>query len=280
MPPIHLKMGYSTKIGQTCEIVLNGKQFMKKEALEAKGQVSKHYRKQLLKVQKRVQEATKVSERTIGRILGEQKKNEAQGTPLSSHGKTHKVPKRMADIDDFDKCIIRLTIHEFYVQEKMSPTISELFPKLRDRINFNGGSTSLRNIVKELGFLRKKTRNNRVVLIEKHDLRCMRVSYLTALNKYREDHPIVYEDETYVHSSHTGPKNDVKHLCEQRFEETGEDKWISVCEHVDELEKQYCERKGITEERIESIIITDKGMSSSSSSNDSESDELRVGYQR
>jgi hypothetical protein len=31
---------------------------------------------------------------------------------------------------------------------------------------------------------------------------------------------------------------------------------ISVCEHADELEKQCCEWKGITEERIESIIIT------------------------
>jgi hypothetical protein len=62
--------------------------------------------------------------------------------------------------------------------------------------------------VKELGFLWKKTRNNRVILIEKHDVRCMRVSNLTALNKYREEgRIIVYEDETYVHSKNTGPKN-------------------------------------------------------------------------
>jgi hypothetical protein len=87
----------------------------------------------------------------------------------------------------------------------MLPTISKLFPKFRDRIHFNGGSTTLRNIVKELGFLWKKTRNNKVALIKKHDVRCMRVSYLTALNKYREGRPIVYEDETYVHSSHTVP---------------------------------------------------------------------------
>jgi ribosome recycling factor len=117
---------------------------MKKEVREAKGQVSEHYRKQLLKVQKRVEEATKVSQRTVRRILGEQKKHEAQGTSFSSHGKTHKVPKCVTDIDG-----------------------------------------------------------------------------------------------------------------------------ISVCEHVDELEKQYFERKGITDERIESIIITYNGTSNS----DSESDE-------
>jgi transposase len=33
----------------------------------------------------------------------------------------------------------------------------------------------------------------------------------------------------------TSRTNDVKHLCEQRFEETGEDKWISICGHVDKL---------------------------------------------
>jgi hypothetical protein len=47
-----------------------------------------------------------------------------------------------------------------------------------------------------------------VVLIEKHDVRCTRGSYLTAPNKYREEgRPIENEDETYVHSSHSGPNN-------------------------------------------------------------------------
>jgi hypothetical protein len=76
-----------------------------------------------------VEEATKVSERTVRRILGKQKKHNAQGASFNSHGKRHKVLKR----DDFDKFVIWLTIHEFYVQEKTLPTISKLFPKLRDR---------------------------------------------------------------------------------------------------------------------------------------------------
>jgi hypothetical protein len=72
------------------------------------------------------------------------------------------------------------TIHEFCVQEKKSATISKLLPKLNDRINFKGGSTRLRNIMKELGFLWKKTISKRMVLIEKHDVRCMRVIVLHA----------------------------------------------------------------------------------------------------
>jgi hypothetical protein len=42
---------------------------MKKEARKATGQVPEHNRKQLLKVQKRVEEATKVSKRTVRRIF-------------------------------------------------------------------------------------------------------------------------------------------------------------------------------------------------------------------
>jgi organic hydroperoxide reductase OsmC/OhrA len=67
--------------------------------------VPEHYRKQLLKVQKRLEQATKVSERTVRRSLGEHKKHEPQGTSFCSHGKTHKVPKRVTDIDDFDKSV-------------------------------------------------------------------------------------------------------------------------------------------------------------------------------
>jgi prenyltransferase beta subunit len=74
---------------------------MEKEAREAKRQVSEHYRKQQLKVQKRMEEAAKVSERRVIRILGEQKK---QGTSFSSQGKTHKVPKRVIDIDGICVC--------------------------------------------------------------------------------------------------------------------------------------------------------------------------------
>jgi hypothetical protein len=43
-----------------------------------------------------------------------------------------------------------------------------------DRIHVRGCRTGLRNVV-ELGFLWKKMRNNRVVLIKKHDARGMQV---------------------------------------------------------------------------------------------------------
>jgi hypothetical protein len=40
--------------------------------------------------------------------------------------------------------------------------------------------------------------------VERHDIRSLSVKYLRAVKAYREEgRPIVYVDETYIHSSHT-----------------------------------------------------------------------------
>ena len=40
--------------------------------------------------------------------------------------------------------------------------------------------------------------------MERHDIRSLRVKYLRAITAYREEgRPIVYAEETYIHSSHT-----------------------------------------------------------------------------
>jgi len=40
--------------------------------------------------------------------------------------------------------------------------------------------------------------------VERHDIQSLRVKYLRAIKAYREEErPIVYTDETYIHSSHT-----------------------------------------------------------------------------
>ena len=78
------------------------------------------------------------------------------------------------------------------------PTVNKLLSKLEDKIGFKGGSTSLKVILRNMGYKWRKTRNNRAALVEKHDIRAMRVSYLRAIQKYRkEGRPIIYEDETY-----------------------------------------------------------------------------------
>ncbi|KAL4710668.1 hypothetical protein ACJJTC_003304 [Scirpophaga incertulas] len=53
----------------------------------------------------------------------------------------------------------------------------------------------------------EKSRNNRKILIEKSNIRLLRIEFLKTLSKYREEgRPIVYTDESYVDSSHSGSK--------------------------------------------------------------------------
>jgi len=50
----------------------------------------------------------------------------------------------------------------------------------------------------------KKTSVNRKFTVERQDIRSLTVKYLRAITAYREEvRPVVYIDETYIHSSHT-----------------------------------------------------------------------------
>jgi len=50
----------------------------------------------------------------------------------------------------------------------------------------------------------KKTSDNRKFIVERHDIRSLRVKYLRTITAYKEEgRPIVYADGTYIHSSHT-----------------------------------------------------------------------------
>jgi DeoR/GlpR family transcriptional regulator of sugar metabolism len=90
---------------------------MKREARSQDEVTSPIYFKETQKVQLRAAEATGVSERTIRRNLKEREEHEEQGTSLATPGTKHNVPKRKTEIHNFDKCVVRRTIHNFYAQE-------------------------------------------------------------------------------------------------------------------------------------------------------------------
>lgn len=203
MSPKKSTVRNKTVRSQSREIVANVHAFMKNEADEGTFIID------LKKVQERVSKATGVSKRSVIRIMKEHKGVcEGLNDTFSTPGKKHKVPKRVTEIDDFDKCVIRRTVHNFYVQQKTLPTVKKLLPVLKESIGFKGGQSSLNKILKTLGFKWMKTKNNRKILTEKHDIQFQRTQYLTAVQKYRQDNrPIIYTDETYIHSSHSAPKS-------------------------------------------------------------------------
>lgn len=82
----------------------------------------------------------------------------------------------MTDTDVSVRCTARL----LYARKKYSAASSRLFAKLRERINLKCGSIRLRNIVKELQFLWKRKRKNRMAVVGKHDERRMAIVALHA----------------------------------------------------------------------------------------------------
>lgn len=111
-------------------------------------------------------------------------------------------------MEEYDKCHFRRIIHNFHKTEGCRVTIKHLCEKLKEDLQWNGKPTSLRSVLNDLGFRWRRTPNNRRLLIEKHDIRLLRINFLQKINFYREQNrPIIYIDETYLHGGHTQSKS-------------------------------------------------------------------------
>ncbi|KAG8275842.1 hypothetical protein J6590_077614 [Homalodisca vitripennis] len=94
----------------------------------------------------------------------------------------------------------------FHVTEEERPTLKGILRAMKERIQYQGSVSSLRKIILDLGFKWKRAENNRKLLVEKSDIRNMRLNYLRNIQELREaGHNIVYMDETYFHSSSALP---------------------------------------------------------------------------
>ena len=106
-------------------------------------------------------------------------------------------------MDNFDIDVTRRTVHEMIERGKQAPTARAIQAALRESINFTGKFTLLRSLLKDLGFVWRKCESNRSVLMERADVAVARMVYLRKIKQYREEgRPIVYTDETYIHTSH------------------------------------------------------------------------------
>lgn len=127
-------------------------------------------------------------------------KRKAFNSPKKRGPKT----KRKIDIDDQTKDCIRHIIYDFHLTEQRNVTIAGLKDKIDNDLGLKLGSTSLRKVIRSLGFRWRKTKDNRQLLMEKPDVVSKRIRYLRSIRKYRaENRKIFYMDETYIHLSHT-----------------------------------------------------------------------------
>lgn len=151
--------------------------------------------------QKRTSLATNTSVATVRRILLEADSGESVPV-FKTPGKKRPRSKPVTDLNEFDKGIVKRTIHSFYHLNKELPAIEKLRKKLEGDIHFEGSETSLRRIIRDLGFRSKKAEHNKTVLIEPSDIRLQRIEFLQKLKKYRgEGRTIIYTNESYVASN-------------------------------------------------------------------------------
>lgn len=156
----------------------------------------------------RVHEATRVSIRTIERVLKEgeaSNEGDREGTQEKFlPPKKHKRKATVTDLSEYEKSDIRNFIYNFHKTEGCRISIKNLHRKLQQEYEWIGSTTSLYRIIKDLGFKWKKTRDNRILLIERNDIRALRIKYLEKIKYYRnQGNPIVFLDETYIHAGHT-----------------------------------------------------------------------------
>ncbi|XP_063237876.1 uncharacterized protein LOC134539624 [Bacillus rossius redtenbacheri] len=118
-------------------------------------------------------------------------------------------PRKTVKIDvySFDRRVIRDTIHEFYIVKKVVPTVNKLLPILKEKIGWIWSKSSLCRLLKEMGFVWRKTQDKRVVLLERADIVRWRSKYLTEMKKIRKDgKEKFFLDETWVDTNLTFKK--------------------------------------------------------------------------
>lgn len=112
-------------------------------------------------------------------------------------------------VDDFDRCVIRRTINNMLLSRKTLPTVNAILNEIRspNSIEFKGKKTTLKVILKEMGFRWRKCTDNRALLMERTDIVAQRINFLRKIKCFREEgRDIVYTDETYVNAGHTVSK--------------------------------------------------------------------------
>lgn len=91
---------------------------------------------------------------------------------------------------------------------KELPTLTKLLHEMRNDIDFKGSRTTLWRIMKKIGFYFQKCKSKRKVMMERYDIVAWRSRYLKQLRENREgdQRPVIYLDETYIHSTYCAGK--------------------------------------------------------------------------
>ena len=104
-------------------------------------------------------------------------------------------------LDDFNVEAIRRTVHEFYTRKEY-PTLESLLATVKSRGIFSGGRTTLRLVLREMGFRYKRHENKRYIYEQPRMIQ-QRHDYLRRLRRNRQEkRPVIYLDEMWLNAHH------------------------------------------------------------------------------
>ena len=142
-------------------------------------------------------EATQVKVRTI-RTIKNQSRSSLDGV-IKSPAPRPRLKPIMDTVDDFDKEAIRREILSFYERGEL-PTLDSLLEKVTEPpISFKGRKSTLRKIIRNLGFRYKIHNSSRAILMERSDIVASRNRYLREIDMNRKSEnprPEIFLDET------------------------------------------------------------------------------------
>jgi len=185
---------------QTKHIIFNVYSYFKKLSKDSSHPEVANF---FIQAQQKTSEACGISLSTIQRITSEGSKScsgSETGPCFTSPRKTYKRIKYATDINDFDKDVLRRTVHEFYDQGEF-PTSVNILSKYREKTGYKGSKTSLLKILKSLKFNYRKCNGGRRFIIEQNDVVLMRVQFLRKMVNFRQNNdvrPVIYVEELEV----------------------------------------------------------------------------------
>lgn len=153
-----------------------------------------------IQAQQKTSEACGISLSTIRRITSEGSKapsGSETGPRFTSPRKTYKRIKYATDISDFDKDVLRRTVHAFYDQGEF-PTSVKILSKFKEKTGYKGSKTSLWRILKLLNFSYRKCIDGRRFIMEQNNVVDMREQFLRKMVNFRQNNDVrqvVYLDE-------------------------------------------------------------------------------------
>ena len=112
-------------------------------------------------------------------------------------------PGPPSKIDSFKKQQLRKVIHDLYA-ERICPSVPDIQAEIRRKeIDINLSDRHMRNILHQMGYVHRKSADDRDLVVERPEAILARAQFLRDIKRYRDEgYNVYYLDETWINKNH------------------------------------------------------------------------------